>query len=313
MVELRTFGGLSIEANGAPPMGAAAQRKTLALLALLALHPRGLSRDKAIAYLWPETDAEHGRSLLRQACYALRRDLNEDKLFLGSTELRLNTAVLTSDVQAFEDALQRGELACAVDRYRGPFLDGFYLSEAGEFERWLDAERAHLAKQFGDALVTLGKETAASGDHRAAADWWRRVTALDPLSSQAALGLMTALVAAGESAEAIKHARAHEAFLQQEMGTAPDAAVLALVKQLCEEAERGPSLPGVVEQQRRRRQSTTDFLLAALPAALRRELRRATTLSIAAAVIAIVLVVGAVGYGVSRRQPTVSGVEPVPI
>ena len=60
MVELRTFGGLSLEANGAPPPGAAAQRKTLALLALLAQHPRGLSRDKLIAYLWPETDAEHG-------------------------------------------------------------------------------------------------------------------------------------------------------------------------------------------------------------------------------------------------------------
>ncbi len=313
MVELRTFGGLSIEANGAPPMGAAAQRKTLALLALLARHPRGLSRDKAIAYLWPETDAEHGRSLLRQACYALRRDLNEDKLFLGSTELRLNTAVLTSDVQAFEDALQRGELACAVDRYRGPFLDGFYLSEAGEFERWLDAERAHLAKQFGDALVTLGKETAASGDHRAAADWWRRVTALDPLSSQAALGLMTALVAAGESAEAIKHARAHEAFLRQEMGTAPDAAVLALVKQLCAEAQRGESSPGVAEQQRRRRQSTTDFVLAALPAALRRELHRAATLSTIAAALGIVLVVGAVGYGVSGRHGITSAVEPLPV
>ena len=313
MVELRTFGGLSIEANGAPPMGAAAQRKTLALLALLARHPRGLSRDKVIAYLWPETDAEHGRSLLRQACYALRRDLNEDKLFLGSTELRLNPAVVTSDVQAFDDALQRGELARAVDRYRGPFLDGFYLSEAGEFERWLDAERAHLAKQFSDALVTLGKDTAARGDHRAAADWWRRVTTLDPLSSQAALGLMTALVAAGESAEAIKHARVHEAFLRHEMGTAPDAAVLALVKQLCEEAQRGESSQAIAEPQRRRRQSTTDFLLAALPAALRRELRRATTLSTVAAALGIVLVVGAVGYGVSGRHGTTSGPEPLPV
>src|SRR6266699_561523 len=313
MVELRTFGGLSLEANGAPLRGAAAQRKTLALLALLALHPRGLSRDKLIAYLWSETDAEHGRSLLRQACYALRRDLNEDKLFLGSTELRLNPAVVTSDVQAFKDALQRGELARAVDRYNGPFLDGFYLSEASEFERWLDAERAQLAKRFSDVLATLATEAAAQGDHRAAAEWWRRLTAVDPLNSQAALGLMTALVAAGESAAAIKHARAHEAFLQEEMGTAPDAAVLALVKQLCEEAERGPSPPGVAEQQHRRRQSTTDFLLAALPAALRRELRRATTLSTVAAALGIVLVVGAVGYGVSGRHGTTSGPEPLPV
>src|SRR5437667_1636468 len=313
MVELRTFGGLSIEANSAPPTGAAAQRKTLALLALLARHPRGLSRDKLIAYLWSETDAEHGRSLLRQACYALRRDLNEDKLFLGSTELRLSPAVVTSDVQAFDDALQRGELARAVDRYRGPFLDGFYLSEASEFERWLDAERAQLAKQCSDALVALGKETAARGDHRAATDWWRRLTALDPLSSQAALGLMTALVAAGESAEALKHARAHEAFLQQEMGTAPDAAVLVLVKQLCEETERGAPLPGTAEQRRRRRQSTTDFVLAALPAALRRELHRATALSTVAAALGIVLVVGAVGYGVSGRHGTTSRPEPLPV
>jgi len=312
MVELRTFGGLSLQANGAACIGAAAQRKTLALLALLAQHPRGLSRDKLIAYLWPETDAEHGRSLLRQACYALRRDLNEDKLLLGSTELRLNPAVLTSDVQAFDDALQRGELARAVDGYRGPFLDGFYLSEAPEFERWVDAERAQLAKQFSDALATLAKEAAARGDHRGATDWWRRLTALDPLSSHAALGLMTALVAAGESAEAIKHARAHEAFLQQEMGTAPHGAVLALVKQLCEEAERGASASGA-EQQRRRRQSTTDFLLAALPAALRRELRRTTTLSTVAAALAIVLVVGAVGIGVSGRHVTTSEPEPLPV
>src|SRR5947208_339647 len=75
MLELRTFGGLSIKDGGAPITGAATQRKTLALLALLAAAGKnGLSRDKLIAYLWPESDAEHGRSLLKQACYALRSE-----------------------------------------------------------------------------------------------------------------------------------------------------------------------------------------------------------------------------------------------
>src|SRR2546426_12819268 len=78
MLELRTFGGLSIKDHGAPITGAATQRKTLALLSLLAAAGKnGLSRDKLVAYLWPESDAEHGRSLLKQACYALRRDLHE--------------------------------------------------------------------------------------------------------------------------------------------------------------------------------------------------------------------------------------------
>ena len=313
MLELRTFGGLSIRDGGAPITGAATQRKTLALLALLAAASKnGLSRDKLIAYLWPETDTEHGRNLLNQACYALRRDLHAPALFLGATELRLNPDVIRSDLQLFEDALARGDPERAVTAYGGPFLDGFFLTQAGEFERWLDAERAQLAKQYSDALATLAKEAAARGDHRRAADWWRRLTSLDPLSSHAALGLMTALVAAGESAEAIKHARVHEAFVQQEIGTVPDGAVLALVQQLCQEAERGASSLGV-SAQLRRRQSTTDFLLAALPAVLRREIRRATTLSTVAAAFGIVIVVGAVGYAVSGRRGTTTGLKPPPV
>ncbi|MFL5493635.1 MAG: hypothetical protein ACJ8DC_04530, partial [Gemmatimonadales bacterium] len=76
MLHLKTFGGLSVDSEGIPGTGAARQRKTLGLLALLAAAGRGgLSRDKLIASLWPETDAEHGRALLNQACYALRRDL----------------------------------------------------------------------------------------------------------------------------------------------------------------------------------------------------------------------------------------------
>ena len=314
MLELRTFGGLSIRDGGAPIIGAATQRKTLALLALLAAAGKnGLSRDRVIAYLWPETDAEHGRNVLNQACYALRRDLQAPALFLGTTELRLNTDVISSDLQLFEDALALDDPERAVAAYRGPFLDGFFLSHAGEFERWLDAERAQLAKRCSDALATLAKEAAARGDHRRAADWWRRLTSLDPLSSYGALGLMTALVAAGESAEAIKHARVHEAFVQQEIGTTPDGAVLALVQQLCQEAERGASPPDVSAQQLRRRQSTTDFLLAALPAVLRREIRRATTLSTAAAAFGIVIVVGAVGYAVSGRRGITTGLEPPPV
>src|SRR2546426_3857243 len=78
--------------------------RSLALLALLARHPRGLSRDKLIAYLWSETDAEHGRSLLRQACYALDRKstrLNSSHLVISyavfclKKKKKINTEALT--------------------------------------------------------------------------------------------------------------------------------------------------------------------------------------------------------------------------
>ena len=71
MLHLKTFGGLSVEIDGIPATGAAQQRKTLGLLALLAAAgERGLSRDKLIACLWPETDADYfGRSHLRYRAY----------------------------------------------------------------------------------------------------------------------------------------------------------------------------------------------------------------------------------------------------
>ena len=71
---LRTFGGLSLHAGNRAVAGLAAQRKRLALLALLAASgERGLSRDRIQAYLWPNVDTEHARNALYQFIHVLRR------------------------------------------------------------------------------------------------------------------------------------------------------------------------------------------------------------------------------------------------
>lgn len=233
MLFLKTFGGLSVESDGTPGSGAARQRKTLALLALLAAAGRrGTSRDKLSAYLWPESDAEHARNLLKQACYALRRDLQAPAVFLGAVQLRLNPDVITSDLQSFEDALDRGDPARAVAAHTGPFLDGFYLAGAGEFERWVEETRAALKRRVGEALESLATQAAAAEDARTAVKWWRQLAALDPLSAHPALGLLRALVAAGERTSALAYGRAHEHMVRQELGAAPDPAVSELLIRL---------------------------------------------------------------------------------
>ena len=303
MLDLRTFGGLSIEVNGVLCTGAGGQRKTLALLALLARHARGLSRDKLIAYLWHETDAEHGRSLLRQGCYSLRRDLHADDLFLGSSELRLNPGVVSSDVQGFEDALEGGDLKRAAELYSGPFLDGFYLGEAGEFERWVDAERSGLAQRMAAALELLAREADACGEHRAAADWWRRLATLDPLSSRAALGLMAALDKAGDPAEASREGRAHTEFVRQELGAEPAADVAALIERF--QHRTSPRRRAVDDA------GEVEITAAAVPTALLRPARRATALSIAAVVGATILVAGVGAYAVWSRGGAAGEVAPL--
>src|SRR5919201_6850750 len=107
MLRIHALGGLSVSRDGAPAAGAAARRKPLALLALLAAAgERGVSRDKLLAYLWPECEPEKASHRLTQLLYALRRDLKADALFLGSSDLRLNPDIISADVTDFTDALK---------------------------------------------------------------------------------------------------------------------------------------------------------------------------------------------------------------
>jgi DNA-binding SARP family transcriptional activator len=138
------LGGLSIESTSSIG-GLTANRRPLALLALLAVNGgRGLSRDRIIALLWPESDAERGRNSLSQVMSLLRRELAADDILLGTAELRLNTDVLACDVLEFEQRLAADDLEAATRLYTGPFLDGAFLKNTPEFERWVDHERSRL-------------------------------------------------------------------------------------------------------------------------------------------------------------------------
>jgi TolB-like protein len=241
MLHLRTLGAAVLEGDAGPLRGAAAQRKSVALLGLLGpAGDRGVGRDKILAYLWPDADAERAVHRLAQVLYSLRRDLAADDLFLGTTELRLNPSHMRCDAHEFAVACQTGDLARAVSLYRGPFLDGFFLRGAQEFERWMENERAGFAREYAEVLETLAAEAAARGDARAAAEWWRRLADHDPLSSRVMIHLMSALAAAGDRAAALEWAGAHQALLQRELEAVPNPAVLALAERLRRSPENTP-------------------------------------------------------------------------
>ena len=208
---LETFGGLAFLSSAMSDR--VQQRQRLALLALLAASERGLSRDQIIGFLWPDKPDESARHSLDQLLYALRRALGSS-VFKGGDPLQLNDAVVTSDVSEFARYLERGALADACALYRGPFLDGFFLGNGSEFEEWLESTRSRLATQHRSALAQLASEASAAGHLGDAVRWWRDLSAADPLSGRVALGLMRALVAVGDRAAALQHARVHETLLR---------------------------------------------------------------------------------------------------
>jgi len=176
MIELFTLGGIDLREEGRDLSEALVQPKRFALLAYLALaQPFGFHRrDRLVALFWPELDQEHARTALRKAVHGLRAILGEDAIVgRGAEELGLNPDRWWVDVRAFDEA----EVDEALRLYRGDLLDGFFISGAPEFERWLEAERDRLRARaaggpyIGDpaaqrAAIAIKRQALPSGPGR---------------------------------------------------------------------------------------------------------------------------------------------------
>ena len=237
MLRINALGGLALLRDGVPITGEAAQPRRLALLALLGrAGARGLTRDKVLALLWPDTEEERARRTLSQALYALRQGIGSDAAITGTSDLRLDPDVVTSDVAEFEVALREGALELAAALYAGPFLDGFRLPAAAEFDRWVETERGTLAHDYAAVLERLAKDASTQGDAVRASGWWRKRAALDATNPRLAMELMRSLAASGDRAGAVHHARVFTVLCEQdELPVNP--AVEALAKELREPLE----------------------------------------------------------------------------
>jgi len=233
MLRINTFGGLSLRQGDAPLTGAPTQRRRLALLAVLAVAgEQGISRDKLLAMLWPESDGDKSRHALNQILYAQRRDFGEQQLFNGQKTVRLNPSLITSDVALFERALTDGDLEAAVGVYAGPFLDGFFLSGSSEFEIWVGDQRARFANRLAESLDAAARNAAQSNDHETAIKWRRHAVQLDRTDAARVLRLSESLVLAGNRAGALRALNDCQNRIKQELGVPGDPSIARRISEL---------------------------------------------------------------------------------
>jgi len=228
---LRVLGGFALEGPSGTVQPPRPQRRGDAVLAVLAVcGDLGCTRERLGALLWPESDEARSQQGLRDALYAIRRALDANVVTPAARLLRLDPAVVTSDVVEFTQAVGSGRHADAVRVYRGPLLDGFHVEDALEFERWMDGERTRLARHYAEALEHLATEAERTGAWHDAVGWWARAVEHDPVNSHIVLRHARAMAAIGDRANALKAAEAHVHRLREEFDLEPDGAFLAEIE-----------------------------------------------------------------------------------
>ncbi len=233
VIELRLFGGLDLRrSDGRALDSILTQPKRVALLAFLAAATpyRLHRRDTLLGLFWPELDQEHARAALRQALHGLRQGLGTDVLRnRGDEEVGVDERRLWCDVRAFHQALEADDWSRALALYRAGLLDGFFLSDSPEFERWLEDERARVRNCACQAAWTLAQRSKGEGDAAGAAAWARRAASLLPDDEEMVRRLIALLDEMGDRVGAMQVYQEFSGRAASEYQVEPAAETKALI------------------------------------------------------------------------------------
>jgi DNA-binding SARP family transcriptional activator len=212
-------------------------RKAMALLAHLALAERPRSREALCELLWPGHDTEHARGALRRTLSALRKSIGEEWIETrGDSVALLRGEHLELDVERFRE-LSAGDASLerleeAVSLLSGGFLEGFALRDSPDFDDWQIAEEGALERELARALQRLVDRLVARGEYARAIPHARRWLELDPLNESAHCQLIRMYAWSGDRAGALGQYRQCVRALSQELGVGPLEQTMTLYEQV---------------------------------------------------------------------------------
>lgn len=229
-IRIRLLGPFEIE--GAPMPRRASTRE---LIAYLALHPNGATRDQLLEALWPNSDPKRSRSRLWQSTAEARRILGDTFLREDDGRYRLDRNRIWIDTDELSRQLDADNDSAALEHalalWRGEPLDGADYP-------WADPHLRQLRGTQIDLLVRAGAARLEAGDARGALDAAEQGIAIDQLhepcwrlalQAEAALGLRDAVTTRYEQLAAL---------LDERLGLRAEAATTSLYRHLLSGAQR---------------------------------------------------------------------------
>ncbi|OAN36318.1 SARP family transcriptional regulator [Chloroflexus islandicus] len=243
---------------GAPRFWAAQQevtfqrRQPLAIMAVLALHDRAVTRDELSYLLWPDAPQTVARQRLRRSLSQLRQTIGviADQIVISTSQvhsslLRFNSEHcrvdareflrLSQHVRALPPPQSLSMIAEAATLYRGPLLNGIELEEAPEFEHWLQQQRYHFERLYFDVIVRAIDGYAHIGDLPRALAVAEQALVIDALSEEVHRKIMWLYAKLGQRSSAIRQFALCLDLLERELAVRPDSATVELYQAIVAE------------------------------------------------------------------------------
>lgn len=224
-------------------------RRTLPILAYIALEPEGASRSTLTELLW-----DSGRAVnLRQELAKIRALVGAAKWFsddpsgnvryLGSTDLgRLKDAFARHDYAYVTDHWKHRTLGFAFAR-----LDLDFLPKP--FHEWLEYEQNQLEDMLRESFQRRANELERANDLGNAIATYHQLVRLDPLAETAHQAIIRLELAAGNPLAARQQLDRIRHVFGRELGGEPSEETLALAQAIPDPG--GRSVDGVLEEEPR--------------------------------------------------------------
>lgn len=265
LLELRVFGRprLFIDRREVPFR----RRQPLAILSILALSDRPVTRDELTYLIWPDATQEIARQRLRRSLSELRQTLGPDAAqalpdpaSLSGNLLYLDPRICRVDAREFlslfdqaralpdPDGLRAAEQAASLGV--APLLHGLDLSDAPEFENWLRDKRELFERLRLDVLRRMAQGYAALGDYARALATVEQALTLDALSEDLHRKAMWLYAVTGRRSDAARQYAWCAALLHRELVIPPDDLTRALHQAILEdraEAAREMAFPALTD------------------------------------------------------------------
>lgn len=223
-VRIRLLGPFEIDGTGTPR-----RASTRELIAYLALHPAGATRDQLLEALWPDSDPKRSRPRLWQSTAEARRLLGDAFVREDDGRYRLDHDRVWIDTDELCRQLDADDTPAALDQalalWRGEPLDGADYP-------WADSHLRQLRGTQIDLLVRAGAARLQAGDARGALQAAEHGIAIDQLHepcwrlalrAEAALGLRDAVT--------MRYQRLAE-LLDDRLGLRPEPGTVSLYREL---------------------------------------------------------------------------------